>query len=389
MLGMDVLTAARSRISQTFEGFKRICVAFSGGKDSTVVAHLAMEEARRCGRRIGLLFIDWEAQYKHTVAFVERIFDEYADVADPYWVALPLTTTNACSAIEPEWVCWDPAKRTAWVRQRPVRAMSPSALPFYRHAMTFEEFTPEFARWYSAGTPTAMLVGIRAQESLNRLRSVARADKDTWSGRRWTTGLGDGVYNAYPIYDWTTEDIWTYMGRERKAYNPIYDLMRKAGLTIHQMRICEPYGDEQRKGLWLFHILEPSTWPLVAARVAGANAAALDALGKRAVVKPDGYTWQGYVKFLLSTMPASTAEHYRNKFSVWRRWYDTRSITISDELPDDTGAEDKPSWRRLAKVLLRNDYWCKALMFGPQKVSSYDDYKAMMARLRAEWRMKW
>ncbi|EAA2780639.1 phosphoadenosine phosphosulfate reductase, partial [Salmonella enterica] len=39
-LGTDVLTAARQRIADTFDQFKRICLSFSGGKDSTVMLHL-------------------------------------------------------------------------------------------------------------------------------------------------------------------------------------------------------------------------------------------------------------------------------------------------------------------------------------------------------------
>ena len=55
-------------------------------------------------------------------------------------------------------------------------------------------------------------------------------------------------------------------GRPRQAgwdYNKIYDLMHMAGVGIHQMRLCQPYGDDQRKGLWLFKMLEPETWSKV------------------------------------------------------------------------------------------------------------------------------
>ena len=37
------------------------------------------------------------------------------------------------------------------------------------------------------------------------------------------------------------------------------------------MRLCQPYGDDQRKGLWLFKMLEPETWSRVVGRVQGAN----------------------------------------------------------------------------------------------------------------------
>ena len=42
-LGKDVDTAARERISWTFDNFEKVYVSFSGGKDSTVMIHLVME----------------------------------------------------------------------------------------------------------------------------------------------------------------------------------------------------------------------------------------------------------------------------------------------------------------------------------------------------------
>ena len=48
-LGVDVLSAARERINYTFDNFERICVSFSGGKDSSVMLHLVMDEAIKRG----------------------------------------------------------------------------------------------------------------------------------------------------------------------------------------------------------------------------------------------------------------------------------------------------------------------------------------------------
>ena len=41
-LDKDVLTAARERISYIFDNFEKIIVSVSGGKDSTVLCHLAL-----------------------------------------------------------------------------------------------------------------------------------------------------------------------------------------------------------------------------------------------------------------------------------------------------------------------------------------------------------
>lgn len=71
-LGVDVLTAARDRIRWTLDTFHRACVSFSGGKDSTAMLHLVMEEIIARGRKVGLLFIDWEAQFSLTIDHVHR-----------------------------------------------------------------------------------------------------------------------------------------------------------------------------------------------------------------------------------------------------------------------------------------------------------------------------
>lgn len=163
--------------------------------------------------------------------------------------------------------------------------------------MEFEDFVPRFAEWYAAGKTCACFVGIRTDESLNRWRSITSTSKGRVGGRCWTTRKGDGIWNFYPIYDWRTEDIWTWHARNPTAENNgIYDLMHRAGLTIHQARICQPYGDDQRRGLWLYHLLEPETWGRVVARVNGANQGALYArytgniLGVSKVTLPDGHT---------------------------------------------------------------------------------------------------
>ncbi|MDI4784288.1 DUF3440 domain-containing protein, partial [Salmonella enterica subsp. enterica serovar Anatum] len=39
--------------------------------------------------------------------------------------------------------------------------------------------------------------------------------------------------------------------------------------------------------------------------------------------------------------------------------------TIPQTQHGDIGSRDIPSWRRICKVLLNNDYWCRALSFSP------------------------
>ncbi|MEP1486788.1 MAG: DUF3440 domain-containing protein, partial [Algibacter sp.] len=71
---------------------------------------------------------------------------------------------------------------------------------------------------------------------------------------------------SYPIYDWRTEDIWRYVGKEKLKYNKLYDYFYLCGISIHKMRICQPYGDDQRQSLEYYHEIEPETWSKVVAR---------------------------------------------------------------------------------------------------------------------------
>lgn len=210
----------------------------------------------------------------------------------------------------------------------------------------------------------------------------------------WTNYIGQTLYNIYPIYDWHTSDIWIYHAKfPDKPYNRLYDLMHKAGLTPHQMRICQPYGDDQRKGLWLFHLIEPETWAKVVARVNGANSGALYAqekgniLGNGKITRPEGHTWESFCMFMLETMPPSTAEHYKNKIAIFIKWWQDRGY---DKIPDEASYEDEkfkriPSWRRVAKVLVRGDWWCKGLSFSQTKSEAYQKYLRLMQKRRAQW----
>lgn len=393
-LGIDVLTAARERVAWTFETFPRVYVSFSGGKDSTVMLHLVADEARRRGRGFGLLFVDLEGQYKLTIDHVADCYQRYADIVDPYWVALPIHLRNAVSAYQPQWVCWDPAARKDWIREPPAGAVTdPKTFPWFRSGMEFEEFVPAFGEWYSQDKLTACLVGIRTRESLNRWRTIAAGKKQTLDGKCYSTWMGTAVYNIYPIYDWHASDIWTYHGKYPDLpYNRLYDRMHQAGLTLHQMRICQPYGDDQRKGLWLFHLIEPETWSKIVARVNGANQGALYAtetgniLGVNKITLPPNHTWQSFAMLLLESMPAKTQEHYRNKIAVFLKWYEARGYP--DGIPDE-GSMDKsaPSWKRVCKALLRNDYWCKGLSFTQNKSDAYDKYTKIMKKRRQQWNL--
>ena len=177
-LGITVEQAARERIIKVFDDFPRIYVSFSGGKDSTVMLHLVMDEAIRRNRKVGVLFVDLEGQYKLTIDHIQEMYELYANNIEPYWVALPIHLRNAVSTYQHHWICWDPEAKDAWIREPPELAITDNKyFPFFRFNMEFEEFVPAFGHWFGRDKLTACFVGIRTGESLNRWRTIA-SDKN-------------------------------------------------------------------------------------------------------------------------------------------------------------------------------------------------------------------
>ena len=396
-LGLDVYRAAIERTEYAFDNFDRVYLSFSAGKDSTVMLHIAADIARAKGKKFACLLVDLEGQYKLTIEHAINCIEMHRDVIDLYWVALPIALRNAVSVYQPKWLCWDPDEKDNWIRKPPEEAITdPEYFDFFQPGMEFEEFVPLFGEWYAQGRSCVCLVGIRSDESLNRYRTIASKTKETYQGLQWTTKVTDNVYNLYPIYDWSGEDIWTFHAIfPEKPYNMLYEQMHKAGLSLGNMRICQPYGDDQRRGLWLFHIVEPETWAKIVSRVNGANSGALyvqesgNINGYHKITKPEGHTWKSFAEMFLNSLPPKTQEHYENKITLFCRWHEERGYP--EGIPDEADLKlenkrDVPSWRRICKSLLRNDYWCKGLGFTQHKSAAYQKYLDLMRRRKAAWK---
>lgn len=390
----SVLQVSIERVSQVFDNFDRIYISFSGGKDSSVMTHLVLNEAKKRNRKVGLLIIDLEAQYNDTISHIEAMIETYKENIELHWICAQLLLRNAVSNYQPRWVCWDETKEDIWVREKPRLASDLSQYEFYQPKMEFEEFMVIFGEWYSKGFTTAAFIGIRADESLHRYRAItSRKDGLMFNNWKWSTRVSAKLFNIYPIYDWRTEDIWVFHGKNKDLiHNHIYDKMMMAGVKISQQRLCQPYGDDQRRGLWLYHILEPETWGKLIVRVNGVNSGALyvqengNISGYNKVTKPDGHTWESFCNMLLSTMPRKTSLHYRERFVKFiKGWQDRGYLKIPDEAPEDL--ESKcwvPSWRRMCRVMLRNDYWCKGLGQTQPLSDAYQQFKEIKKKRAIE-----
>lgn len=390
---INVYDAAIERFKYIFKEFDNYYVSVSGGKDSSIMLQLMAKVARQEKKRFSVLYIDLEAQYQATIAHIEELLECTSDVVDRwYWIALPLSLRNAVSALQPKWMCWDKKDKDKWVRPMPDNDFVineenyPQEWNWFRKGMEFEEFILYFGKWFNEkfDGKTAAGIGIRSDESLNRFRTIISSSKESYMNKPWTTRMkinskSLNVWNFFPLYDWRTEDDWTAVAKFDLKFNEIYELMYKNGVSIHEQRLCQPYGDDQRNGLDQFKALEPETWEKVLNRVEGVNFGSIycrtSLLGNINSEKPDGMTWEQYAVFLLESLGLYAPEvrdHYYEKIKTFFNWYmKTEGITPSDIREEEDkkleSAKKVASWRRIARAIEKNDFWMTRLSFGETK----------------------
>jgi predicted phosphoadenosine phosphosulfate sulfurtransferase len=411
----NVYEAAVERIDFTFKNFERIYLSFSGGKDSGVMLNLVLDYMRQNGitERIGVMILDNEANYEYSLKFMHKILQDNIDLLDVYWCCLPITLPCTVSSYATEWQCWGVKDEYKWIRPMPkedyIVNINNHKFPFFKEDMSYDEFWDDFGDWYSQGKTTACLIGIRADESLNRFRAIMNERKGMVGNKYWTKKKRLNklpVYNVYPIYDWKTEDIWIANAKFEWDYNELYDIFWKAGLSIHQMRVASPFMSESKSSLNLYRVIDPHVWQTLCARVAGANFIATygKQLNYHTFKLPQGHTWKSFVKFLLDTLPKEVSENFRMRFAqsikYWGRVGRGLPEKTIEELKESNiefkengytahGNQDKTrvrmqsvpdhldmlschnsdviSWKRFAITILKNDHTCKYLGLAPTK----------------------
>ena len=382
----NVFDAAIERIEFAFDNFENLCVSYSGGKDSTVMIQLVEMVAKKRNKKYDVLFIDMEAQYLMTIEHIKTLKNKLECIRDFYWVCLPLSLRNAVSVFEPRWICWEKSKKEKWVREMPEFAINEdnNIFPFFKYAMEFEEFVPEFEKWYSEKYNHSLcchFVGIRCDESLNRFRTIVSMKKDRFKDKPWTTRDKplENTYSIYPIYDWRTEDDWIATFKYNLEYNYVYELMYKNGLSIHMQRLCQPFGDDQKNGLDQYKAIEAENWDRLIKRVAGVNFGNIycrtSALGNITSQKPDHMTWQEWALYLLESIGIynkKLEKHYAIKIRKFFKYWEEKCGCTLDMIEDEADKKMEslkivPSWRRVARALERNDFFLTRLSFGETK----------------------
>jgi predicted phosphoadenosine phosphosulfate sulfurtransferase len=347
----NVLEAALDRIRYCYKRFDHVVVSFSGGKDSTAVLNLTIKVARELGKLpVHTVFVDEEAIHPTTVEYVERVRRNPDVRLD--WYCLPVKHRNACSNEQPFWYCWHPGERELWVRELPEGAITEH--PAFKWEDSFQEWMPRMFR-ESAGA-VCLLTGIRTQESLRRFRVIVSKKNDAFVT---TKAEHNNSYRGFPIYDWSSEDVWRLVAEWGLDYNHTYDIFNKTKLhgKLLTQRVCPPFGEEPLRGLWVYAECFPELWHKMLNRVPGVATAWRYANTELYSdhSKPDNMSWQAYCKLILETYPEV---EYRNLIirtinDLIRLHYTKTDMPIADE---DTHPVSGCSWKFLTRIAIKGDF---------------------------------
>lgn len=392
----NVYEAFLARANFILDEFQVVCLSFSGGKDSSVMMQLFNRVAKKRNRVFDVMFIDFEAQYEATIGHVGEL-KRLSQIRDFYHFCLPLENEdNASSILRPTWTPWDNKEKELWVRSMPKDAIHIGNVDpdIFREGQEWEHLLAQFPRYLKKKyevEKVACLIGIRTDESYHRFRSVAFG-KMRYQDENWSTDMGKGVYNFYPIYDWATEDIWHAVSVFDLSYNQVYEMLWKNGVPISQQRICHPYGNDQRVSLNQWAVLEPDTWHKVVSRVSGANFGNLycktSLLGHNGTEKPKWMSWEEYAVFLLESIGLYSEDlmmHYVRKIRILFDYIRDEAKMKKEDIREDH--ESKPekleewvSWKRIARTVEKNDFPCRGLQYG---LTLQD--RETMQKLKKKW----
>lgn len=304
----NVLEASKERISLLFDMYDSITVSVSGGKDSSVLFHLAWLEAKKRNRFINAVFIDQEAEYASTIEIIRHI-SKLPNI-NMKWYQVPFCMTNSVSYEQDYLNCWDGNN---------IRNFEPNSIRDlgFKKDLTWEKLLPEIEKKYTK--PTAQLIGLRSSESLNRYRAVTKnpaKDNIKWSSKT----SNENLINFYPIYDWGFDDIWRFIHDEKIKYNKIYDYQFAKDYHKKEMRISCLIHEKSFKCLADLPEFEPNTFEWLCKRTKGIDTAMRYAKEKQMYSNeklPSHYkNWKEFRDFLLENHPnKQQKERFKKRFS--------------------------------------------------------------------------
>lgn len=209
---------AQAFVAEALAACRRPYIAFSTGKDSTVMADLVWQQ----NSSIPAVYFDADAAFPESRELLERYHAAGKTIIN--WHTEPLLET-----------------------------MARVGGPLFSEDATMEStvYAPIKALVAEYGFDGAF-VGLRAEEGLHRNLSITTRGTLFLSQRH-------GIYSAWPIAWLTFRDVWAYILSQGVDYNAVYDRQFDLGLPWENCRVSYCYGETvASQGRW---IILARGWP--------------------------------------------------------------------------------------------------------------------------------
>ena len=317
-LDKTVRDAAKDRIRWCYQHYDTVVSAWSGGKDSTVMLHLAIEVAREEGRLpLDVVWLDQEAEWDSVVRLARTV--SAMPEVNFHWYQVPFRLFNASSLIDDEWLyCWGEGQE--WMRDREPDSIHANTYGVDRFSKMLDAIMQK--DFVKGGHRVVRLIGLRADESYKRFLNVSSSLENVlcYSASlpdaikaRWDDIVPQNDSRVNPIYDWSNADVWKSIHDGDWPYADVYDKMYQIGIPLGDMRVSSLCHEIAVGAPAVSRAaeIEPDTWRRLTTRMGSLNDLrhmnVNDIMNPRNI--PEAFrSWKEYRDYLLETIVQREAD---------------------------------------------------------------------------------